>query len=988
MLLCATVLLCVALIGVSGGELRDTTTHQRSAVEFNVAHAYYAVVRLHELHDGVDQTVELRPKLARDQTRVAMLEPHLPRQFQSRQALHRFENEQAAVDPAESDKRIDDERLDALAEAEAADTWAATLFSDSDGTRHPSLHFNVSGRFLHTVTLLAADHPLQPFTLLCAHPDSGWVLLNHSHGAHGFTHDKIAIKLDPPMILDYEGLDRQTPFEFTVVFHPRRLSTFAMPFTLQQLEDRSRNDGDTLRLVPDNATMGVDFVVRWQRDIGQLGVWVRRRPPIPDLVFELWMAVPRKSNDETDDRAAANPAGRRILSEIFTDPSPHGVGFDNILEAAHGFHLDDDLSETFRRSVRFTVVVHFAERPREHYGTFEIADLALVTSKVRNRLDGLVLKPSQVDHHTISAPTTVLPVQVLLRFPHAEGEYLSLEVLQPRPLGDVQVWIRDGDNQTLLLEEDYVVHDFVEHWRRDVRHYGFHRAIPVNKPVAGNRVRIDVLFNAAAAGPIAGVGPTSGDNLLRWLEVHGADVSRVGLAKPPVNPHAIIASPSAALGGRRLVYRASAGAPVALEGHVLARIPPSVVLRSTAAVRVPWVNALLTSTAFDEFTAGHAVAPFLGASSDVRDVNFEVLQLALLVLSRNDPPPGISRFQALYASLHECHSKNRWAPPIMFFADIHPVLAECVPHYAEQLQRQHDFLVALYAHLNATASWLFTHAAPTAASLSDASAARRGKDDQKRSVEAPIPGYRAQLLPDTSQVSFDLFVDHFSSVEGFLLLQQGQENADFASERVLVPLLCFIEHSNAPNSEIVLGAIGSDVVVRARPSTPRTKRLADGEPVTVDWSRIPSVGGSGPRELDAFTAFSLLGTVPQNAADAADMPNGRTLLRDRKVSRDAIMRDLCGDAWRDQPSAKRLECFIRLRAAIELRASQLPLQVPRPDRGSRLYGRGVHLQARVPRLLAACRRTLRQHLDYVERDIAQLQAAIQAAASSDSSDEF
>jgi hypothetical protein len=50
----------------------------------------------------------------------------------------------------------------------------------------------------------------------------------------------VTVALNPPFILDANGMDRSTPFEVVLVFHPRRFSSFETTFTIADLLERRK----------------------------------------------------------------------------------------------------------------------------------------------------------------------------------------------------------------------------------------------------------------------------------------------------------------------------------------------------------------------------------------------------------------------------------------------------------------------------------------------------------------------------------------------------------------------------------------------------------------------------------------------------------------------------------------------------------------------------------------------------------------------------
>jgi hypothetical protein len=946
----------------------------RTATDANTHQAFYATVRLHNLQDGEHQTVTLSPKLAAAATPLQSLERRLPPQFQSRAVLHRLEVEQAAD---ASTREQDDARTDALAEAMEADAWADEFHHGA--AMPPDLHFNITSRFLTHVTVLRRNEYIQPFTLWIAHPDDASIVLNTTQLSHGMAEDAVTVALNPPFILDANGVDRSTPFEVVLVFHPRRFSSFETTFTIADLLERRKGrnvlddeadpeqaatagdaDADTdfvVAIAPANSSMGVEFVVRWMAQLGRVGVWVRRRPPIPDLILEVWL------NDGSAGEAS-HSRGRKLVGHVFTSVAPEGTGFADVVHESDGLHLSENAR--LHRSLRFTAVVHFAERPREHFSTFEIADLALFVGKMRNRLDGVVLIPSAVDHHTWSASKNLLPVQLLVRFP-ADSDYLSIELLQPRPVEDVQVWIRDGGNRTLFLEEDAIVHEHVDHWRRDVRHYGFHHAIPATRPVRNNTVRIDVLYNNASTA-------TAASRLFRWMGHHGADVSRIDVVSAPALRAARgkvdAYHPAMVLGGQHLVTKARA-----LAGHTLMRIPSSLMLRSSQAQRVPWIKQLLSSAQYERLESSEAAAPFIGPAAPTgrRAWYRDILHLTLLLLSRHDPPPAHTRWQALYASLQDCHAKSRWASPLMLVSEVTGLLNASLPNYVDGLQAEHRFLEATYQWLNRSAGWLVYHPTQGSKMWTGTSATRRGSNVPYANRESTTV---ENLAAAQAQITFNAFVDAFTTVASLVVLVRD-DTEGAATDRLFIPSLCYALHSDASNSVIEFTGQG-DASFRVKPTEARA--LEAGAPLTFDLAS-PFISGAEHR-LSTFEAYSLLGTVTATVVNAVDMPLGQTLLEDVKSSRDGLLDALCGEDWRAQGPMERRACLQRLKDALAARSADLATssgQTMRPPRDSPLFARGVQLYQKAPALITGARRAARRHAAWIDHDLAQLDIAVAAA---------
>lgn len=147
-------------------------------------------------------------------------------------------------------------------------------------------------------------------------------------------------------------------YDFVVVIinvHPRIVTSFV--YELNSIPDEIFESEKMFDLTPFNSTMHMKFVARYDAKDDSIGVWVVRRPPIPDFTFII------------------SVDGRAEMSQNVADPSPSGQGFPLAIPHAKA-----------RRHALFRLVVHFYEKPRQRHVCFPIAKDFM--KKVNDELSG------------------------------------------------------------------------------------------------------------------------------------------------------------------------------------------------------------------------------------------------------------------------------------------------------------------------------------------------------------------------------------------------------------------------------------------------------------------------------------------------------------------------------------------------------------------------------------------------------------------------
>ena len=137
--------------------------------------------------------------------------------------------------------------------------------------------------------------------------------------------------------------------------HPRVITSFV--YELDAIPDKLFKSEKMYDLVPFNSTMNMKFVARYDAATDAVGVWIVRRPPIPDFTFLITVD------------------GRVELQENIATPNPSGQGFPLAIPHASS-----------RRKGLYRFVVHFYERPRQRHTCFPI-DKGF-SSEVRRTLSG------------------------------------------------------------------------------------------------------------------------------------------------------------------------------------------------------------------------------------------------------------------------------------------------------------------------------------------------------------------------------------------------------------------------------------------------------------------------------------------------------------------------------------------------------------------------------------------------------------------------
>eukprot|EP00758_Cryptobia_borreli_P011465 Tbor_TRINITY_DN5659_c0_g1::TRINITY_DN5659_c0_g1_i3::g.9133::m.9133 len=203
-------------------------------------------------------------------------------------------------------------------------------------------------------------------------------------------------------------------FDDIVVFihvHPRVVSSFV--YELDGIPDYLiEKNSPSYDLFPTNSTMSVKFLFKYDAKNDVVGIWVSRRPPVPN--FSLLIGID----------------GEVVLSENVAHPSPFPEGFPAAILRAN----------SKRKSViRF--VVHFYERPREKNVCF------LIPSYQKTIVEKLVAESNQEDG--TGNPRRTIPY-LDYSIPHLRGfalrftndtyhDALTVSIVQPYPISDLML---------------------------------------------------------------------------------------------------------------------------------------------------------------------------------------------------------------------------------------------------------------------------------------------------------------------------------------------------------------------------------------------------------------------------------------------------------------------------------------------------------------------------------------------------------------------
>ena len=332
-------------------------------------------------------------------------------------------------------------------------------------------------------------------------------------------------------------------FYAEMAVHPMRVTSYI--YELDGLSDELWG-GDMFDLVPRNASMLFKFLVRINETEDELGVWVQRKPPMPDFV--LMVAVD----------------GLVVASHTMSYVPAGGLGLASAVE---------DIKQ--KNHSKFSFIAHFFERPRTQKAVAVIDNVDLLVQRIQE-------EDRRFEVYNTNVPHASFKLQY-----YNDTNHVALKMLQPGDIEMLQVTIYDDAGAIVFREEE----DHVPYYGHNAdRQMGWYYALPaIPKENATETLQLlrrvrkfEAVFNYR--GNLHPV-----ELMKRWIEDFGGEVAQVGVANEVIEeysrfPHGSVPQ-SLMLRDRGLVAKQDIA-----EGATAIALPYRVLLTAAIVESNEWCN--------------------------------------------------------------------------------------------------------------------------------------------------------------------------------------------------------------------------------------------------------------------------------------------------------------------------------------------------------------------------------------------------------------
>jgi hypothetical protein len=405
-------------------------------------------------------------------------------------------------------------------------------------------------------------------------------------------------------------------------------------------------EGSLWDLAPSNSSMSFKFLAKYHPETDKLGIWLSRKPPIPD--YSLLVAV----------------GGKVVAHENIAHPHPSGVGITHAV------------SDATKITGPITCVVHFYEKERTHKAKFLIPDYADYIRKLRDEPD------AEKQRHGIAlkANSGALPGLALQLKYLPNTKQVAAMVFQPFPLSHLMMSVKIGSFVLFREEESHIP----EMDQNAETQFGWYQVIPATEEaledlttnIAGDSLEVEVQFNARApnAHPL--------DLMKEWITDYGGKVRDVVLTKTR--------------GGHGRFTLHEHGLSIdrnALSGEVIAEVPYRVILSDNVVEANTWINKVKkNSKIFDD------AALELGLNPE--QIRHFMLMCFFIIIQPNHHLDG-TNWHLYFRTI-----PKEPAPLPHYYTEDELALFSFSPAVRDQVERMEKLWKAEYETLVANAAWV------------------------------------------------------------------------------------------------------------------------------------------------------------------------------------------------------------------------------------------------------------------------------------------
>lgn len=416
-------------------------------------------------------------------------------------------------------------------------------------------------------------------------------------------------------------------------------------YNLQNVTDDMK-EGSLWDLAPSNSSMSFKFLARYNAESDSLGIWLSRKPPIPD--YSLLVSV----------------GGKVVAHENIARPHPSGVGITNAV------------ADATKVAGPITAVVHFYEKERTHKAKFVIANYAPYVRKLRDETD----PAKQRSGIALKATSGALPGLALQLKYLQNTKQVAAMVFQPFPLSHLIMSAKIGSFVLFREEENHIP----EIDQSAETQFGWYQVIPATEEaledlttnIAGDSLEVEVQFNARAPNthPL--------DLMKEWVSDYGGKVRDIVLTKTR--------------GGHGRFTLHEHGLSIdraAAAGEVVAEVPYRVILSDAVVEANSWINKARTNSKILDETAAD-----LGLNPD--QIRHFMLMCFFIIIQPNHHLDG-TNWHLYFRTIPKDP-----APLPHYYTDDELALFAFSPAVRNQVDRMEQLWKAEYETLVASAAWV------------------------------------------------------------------------------------------------------------------------------------------------------------------------------------------------------------------------------------------------------------------------------------------
>ena len=437
----------------------------------------------------------------------------------------------------------------------------------------------------------------------------------------------------------------ELPKTVIVMIKVEHFTVTSFVYNLASVTDDMK-EGSLWDLVPSNTSMSFKFLAKYHADVDKLGIWIARKPPIPD--YSLLVAV----------------GGVVVAHENIARPHPSGVGITHAVSMAS------------KVEGPITCVVHFYERERTHKAKFVVANYADYVRKLRDETDAA----KQQHGISIKATSGGLPGLALQLKYVANTKHVAAMVFQPFPMSHLLMSAKIN-NFVLFREEESHIPEIEQSAETQ---FGWYQVIPTTEEaledlttnIVGDTLEIEVQFNARSPNthPL--------DLMKEWIADFGGRVNDIVLTK--------------AKGGHGRFTLHEHGLSIdrnAAEGEVIAEVPYRVILSDAIVESNTWIDKVKENAQiFTDAATNLGLDPLL--------TRHFMLMSFFIIIQPNHELDG-TNWHLYFRTI-----PKEAAPLPQFYTQDELALFSFSPAVVDQVERMDKLWKAEYDTLVANADWV------------------------------------------------------------------------------------------------------------------------------------------------------------------------------------------------------------------------------------------------------------------------------------------